>query len=856
MRKPSAAQLGRLVERVKVVVGANVDDMAVRRALIMARFDVQNAIVRFFDGSFDVAAARPAGVVGEKRKRNAPAAAAAAPSMVADDAVVPISPRRAALVTTPLTIAWGLACGQPACKGRGLLAVNDVVQCWRDGPKSRFVRFGRDRARAIGSLGRDVAFLAVLLDAGAITVDGVCQSCPPELTLLSTVSIMLRVDVVPGGQLRGSVFDADATGHPPALRAAAFALLAWLFPAVALSLNAAAAASRERSGGGESSSGASPDVVDLVLHDGDAHAAGAGAGARPAAAAADEDDGVAPPAALLATLWPHQLVAMRWMLRRERNAYACGANSEAAEGDERAPTAPAAGARDGEDVGNGGGAVADLLRQNPLWIRCALAQAGAGALYANPYSRATRIAPPRQPAACRGGILADDMGMGKTICVLALVLADKARLRISLRSGEEGARGSGSGARAPSPFAAAMRACGKHRAPTLIVVPMTCLGQWVEEFKKHSKRGALVIKPYYGGASFSLDAVLLLRLTALDAHATRYNAASRCNSAMQQRDATARRNNVMRQRGATLTCSLSRLGFPASFPPRSGARNDDELRCADVIVTTFGVVGAEMPEEAGAAEGKGKGGAAGERAGGLFAVQWRRVVLDEAHTIKNRATVAHRACCRLDAPRRWAVTGTPMQNSIEDIASLLKFLRHQPWDERLWWEKVIGRPYERGDGDALPRLKAVLQPIMLRRRKESLGVPRALPAAAARGGVASANGGPADGARGGSGGAEDGGGAAAEKSALRSGVVRRDAAAFAARRTRVRTVDFTVAERTFYNGLFTQSKTEFEGFATAGSIMANFAAILVLLLRLRQVSVLLSTVTYYANRAHNLTRSP
>ena len=244
-----------------------------------------------------------------------------------------------------------------------------------------------------------------------------------------------------------------------------------------------------------------------------------------------------------------------------------------------------------------------------------------------------------------------------------------------------------------------------------------------------------------------------------------------------------------------------------------------------------------MPEAKDGAEEKGKGGTAAAGASGLFAVQWRRVVLDEAHTIKNRATVAHRACCLLDAPRRWAVTGTPMQNSIEDVASLLKFLRHQPWDERLWWEKVIGRPYERGDADALPRLKAVLQPIMLRRRKESLTAPRALSAVEARGGAASADGSAADVCADGEEGAisrAEGGGASKEGSGPRKEVVRREEAAFAARRTRVRAVDFTSAERTFYNGLFTQSKTEFEGFAAAGSIMANFAAILVLLLRLRQ----------------------
>ncbi|CAN0214983.1 unnamed protein product, partial [Hapterophycus canaliculatus] len=103
--------------------------------------------------------------------------------------------------------------------------------------------------------------------------------------------------------------------------------------------------------------------------------------------------------------------------------------------------------------------------------------------------------------------------------------------------------------------------------------------------------------------------------------------------------------------------------------------------------------------------------------GGLLGVRWRRVILDEAHSIRNTDTKQSRACLQLEADQRWAVTGTPIQNSLDDVAALLAFLRHEPWSDRGWWRRVIADPYKDGDMEALRRLKTVLAPILLRRTK-------------------------------------------------------------------------------------------------------------------------------------------
>ncbi|OBZ66360.1 hypothetical protein A0H81_13586 [Grifola frondosa] len=105
----------------------------------------------------------------------------------------------------------------------------------------------------------------------------------------------------------------------------------------------------------------------------------------------------------------------------------------------------------------------------------------------------------------------------------------------------------------------------------------------------------------------------------------------------------------------------------------------------------------------------------------LFHMQWWRIVLDEAHNIKNRNTKAALACCALEGKYRWCLTGTPMQNNVEELYSLIKFLGVRPLNDWHTFNTTIAKPVKGGRPlTAMKRLQVVLRSIMLRRTKDTL----------------------------------------------------------------------------------------------------------------------------------------
>lgn len=83
-----------------------------------------------------------------------------------------------------------------------------------------------------------------------------------------------------------------------------------------------------------------------------------------------------------------------------------------------------------------------------------------------------------------------------------------------------------------------------------------------------------------------------------------------------------------------------------------------------------------------------------------------------------------RAVCELDSISRWAVTGTPIQNHLSDLAALLKFIRAYPYDNPKIFDTDISRFWKSGgDEDALKRLKRLSSCLILRRAKRTIDLP-------------------------------------------------------------------------------------------------------------------------------------
>ena len=91
---------------------------------------------------------------------------------------------------------------------------------------------------------------------------------------------------------------------------------------------------------------------------------------------------------------------------------------------------------------------------------------------------------------------------------------------------------------------------------------------------------------------------------------------------------------------------------------------------------------------------------------------------DEAHYIKERTTYMAKACFSLHATHRWAVTGTPVINKLDDLFSLVKFLRLEPWNQFVYWKTFIGNPFAQKDVKVMDTVQTLIDPILLRRTKD------------------------------------------------------------------------------------------------------------------------------------------
>ncbi|XP_021735489.1 helicase-like transcription factor CHR28 isoform X1 [Chenopodium quinoa] len=416
---------------------------------------------------------------------------------------------------------------------------------------------------------------------------------------------------------------------------------------------------------------------------------------------------------------------------------------------------------------------------------------------------------------CLGGILADDQGLGKTISTIALILKQwpsqakyqsdkhnnintealnlddddddnvgsktvdpnvgKSKLvedsnnkpeTLDLDGVDDDDNGSATtetvnkmenfdGTKSKSGSSSSHPPIQKNRPPagTLIVCPATVLRQWNRELlEKVANKVKLSILVYHGGTRTKDPA----KLAKHDVVLTTYSIVS---------------NEV---------------------PKQSIVDEDDgEQKPGDRHWLSSDFTGTKKRKHSSTTSKKGKkgskvaDGSLCSQAGALARVNWFRVVLDEAQTIKNHRTLTARACCGLRAKRRWCLSGTPIQNSIDEMYSYFRFLRHHFYSSYKNFYGGIKNPISRDPNIGYKKLQAVLRTLLLRRTKETLldGEPIiSLPP----------------------------------------------------KFIKMKAVTFTAEERSFYAQLEAESRSQFKAYAAAGTVNQNYANILLMILRLRQ----------------------
>ncbi|KII92184.1 hypothetical protein PLICRDRAFT_133581 [Plicaturopsis crispa FD-325 SS-3] len=234
------------------------------------------------------------------------------------------------------------------------------------------------------------------------------------------------------------------------------------------------------------------------------------------------------------------------------------------------------------------------------------------------YNIATKSPQEAPPVLGRGALCADSMGLGKTLTMLALIIATRKDT--------------------PTDFAKS----------TLIVAPLSILSNWEKQIEDHCTPGTLTYCIYYGSKR-------------------------------------------------TMT--------------------PEQLAKYDVVITTYQTVAGE---HTGSDKTDGEPSKKKKKVSkGLFDVQWKRIILDEGHQIRNPRTKMAKAVSALNAQRRWVLSGTPIINSPQDLGSILTFLQIcRPLDNQDFYKRLLLRPLKDGDPAGAELLRALMSHICIRRTKE------------------------------------------------------------------------------------------------------------------------------------------
>jgi superfamily II DNA or RNA helicase len=131
---------------------------------------------------------------------------------------------------------------------------------------------------------------------------------------------------------------------------------------------------------------------------------------------------------------------------------------------------------------------------------------------------------------------------------------------------------------------------------------------------------------------------------------------------------------------------------------RSGTSLAEQAANADIVITSYALLRIDFEAYAG--------------------IDWAGVILDEAQFVKNHTSKTHQCVRRLDARFKLAITGTPMENNLMELWSLLSITAPGLFPSPKAFTDYFRKPIESGSNkERLPVLRRRIRPVMLRRTK-------------------------------------------------------------------------------------------------------------------------------------------
>eukprot|EP00594_Rhizosolenia_setigera_P011544 CAMPEP_0178958718 /NCGR_PEP_ID=MMETSP0789-20121207/11812_1 /TAXON_ID=3005 /ORGANISM="Rhizosolenia setigera, Strain CCMP 1694" /LENGTH=953 /DNA_ID=CAMNT_0020641483 /DNA_START=160 /DNA_END=3021 /DNA_ORIENTATION=+ len=190
---------------------------------------------------------------------------------------------------------------------------------------------------------------------------------------------------------------------------------------------------------------------------------------------------------------------------------------------------------------------------------------------------------------------------------------------------------------------------------TMIVCPVSVMGNWVEQVKSHVQDGVLSLQMYHG----------------------------------------ANRSDILKEVKADMV---------------------------DILLVSYHTLAADYSSTFGDNTDDGEPKKKRAKTDTIFDTDFFRIVLDEAHTIRNSKTKFFKAVKEIKSEYKLALTGTPFVNRADDVHSLLAFLSVEPLDNKSIFTRAITNPIKNGDEIGLTRLRTCMSFLSLRRSKENANI--------------------------------------------------------------------------------------------------------------------------------------